>query len=69
MACLLTPVVIQVSHARLIPQFIHAFVHDMLLEAKDVVTQLARSHGFAARDRSSLHFAILLQFFRCSEIV
>ena len=53
----------EACHARVIPQFIHAFAHDTLLEAKDVITQLARSHGFTARDRSSLHLAIFLQFF------
>jgi len=53
----------EACHACVIPQFIHSFAHDALSEAKDVVTQLARSHGFTARDRSSLHLAIFLHFF------
>ena len=37
----------------MLQQLIHSFADCTHAEAKEVVTQLARSHGFTARDRCS----------------
>jgi predicted PP-loop superfamily ATPase len=63
-----TKVILSNLHTMLESSCYLVFAH-IAAEAKDVVAQLAQSHGFAARDRSHMRSAVLLKCFRCSELL